>query len=115
MWVVWIFNMRNVFRTFGGSAATFPIGSVAEFIIISIILFMALLIPAANKLTRHGMREKLIAEMRSIAREPVPDMHDPRFKKWNFTDRLPRSAYEEMAERVRVYPQRVADAERGKG
>jgi hypothetical protein len=34
-------------------------------------------------------RELRVKEMRSIAREPVPDPHDPRFKKWDTRQRLP--------------------------
>jgi hypothetical protein len=71
-----------------------------------------LCVTVVTQMSPNKMRDRLIAEMRSIAREPVPDPHDPRFKKWNFNDRLPRSAYEEMAERVSAYPQRMADKER---
>lgn len=33
--------------------------------------------------------ERLIREFREIVREPLPDPHDPRFKKWNPRERFP--------------------------
>lgn len=112
-WWIWMFyNMRNVSKAFGGSAVRFPSGSNEELVIVCIGSFFALCIAAAVQISPNNMRDKLIAEMRSIAREPVPDPHDPRLKKWNVNERLPRHTYDEMAERVRIYPQRVADAER---
>jgi hypothetical protein len=112
-WWIWMaYNMRNLSRGFRGTGAGFPTGSPVEIIIISLGVVVMLCVAASAQFSQNKMRDRLIREMRSIAREPVPDPHDPRFKKWNFTERLPRSAYEEMAERVRVYPQRVADKER---
>jgi hypothetical protein len=114
-WWIWMgYNLRNVSGIFGRSTMGFPTGSEVEVVVVCIFSFSVLCIAAAVQMSPNKMRERLIAEMRSIAREPLPDPHDPRFKKWNVTERLPRAAYDEMAERVRVYPQRVADAERAR-
>jgi hypothetical protein len=33
--------------------------------------------------------QRLVSEFREIAREPLPDPHDPRFKKWDGRERFP--------------------------
>jgi hypothetical protein len=46
----------------------------------------------------------LITDMRLIARQPVPERHDPRLKKWNVRERLPMS----MSQYVQSLPDRAA-------
>ncbi len=112
-WVIMVFNFRNIFRAFGrGSGVHFPTGSPPELIFVGLFSFVMLCVAATAQFSPNKMRQRLIAELRSIAREPLPATQDPRFKKWDVRQRLPRLAYAEMAERVRVYPQRMADAKR---
>ena len=100
-WIGMAFNLRNFFRAFGrGGGVHFPTGSPGELIFVGLFSLVMLCVAVATHRSPNKLRHRLIVELRSIAREPVPDPHDPRFKKWNFTERLPRSAYEEMAERV---------------
>ena len=33
--------------------------------------------------------QRLVSEFREIVREPLPDPHDPRFKKWDPRERFP--------------------------
>jgi ABC-type transport system involved in multi-copper enzyme maturation permease subunit len=113
-WASMAFNFRNFTRIFSGRAINFPSGSAVELIVVCVVSFCVLCIAAVTQMSKSKMRERLIAEMRSIAREPVPEAHDPRFKKWVVNERLPRSAYHEMTERVASYPQRMADAERAR-
>jgi ABC-type Na+ efflux pump permease subunit len=114
-WIAMGFNMRNILSMFRGSAIKFPSGSAEELTVVCFAAFAAAIIAVAIQLTHDKMRDKLIEEMRSIAREQLPEPRDPRFKNWRVTERLPRPAYLEMVERVKVYPQRMADAERAKG
>jgi hypothetical protein len=83
-----IFNLRNMW---GGltSARKFPSGSVLELVItVSIFVFCVIMVAVVEQTPRET-RALLISDMRVIAREPVPDRHDPRFKNWSGHNRLP--------------------------
>jgi len=93
---------------------TFGRRSVAQMILIDgVSAGVACLIFVAH-ISNKGMRNRLVKDLRSIARTPLPDARDPRFKRWNYYERLPRRTYNEMSEYVTVYPQRVTNSSRAK-
>jgi ABC-type transport system involved in multi-copper enzyme maturation permease subunit len=69
-------------------ARNFPSGSAAEVVVISFIAVVALLITAATQNSSSPVLDRLKMDMRSIAQSPIPDLKDPRFKKWITTQRL---------------------------
>jgi hypothetical protein len=97
-WYIWmVFNARNLW---GGLmvARKFPSGSVLElvtvsciFVFIAIMAWLSQYYPQHFRWSAEERREYLISDMRSIAREPVPDTRDPRFKNWNGRGRLPEA------------------------
>jgi ABC-type Na+ efflux pump permease subunit len=92
-----LFNLRNIMRGgLGSGLAGFPRGNQTEliFMIIGgvILGFVWALRRSMENLEfpRGLMQSQLIAEMRSIAQDPVPDPKDPRWKKWkDMTERFP--------------------------
>ncbi len=75
----------------------FPTGSTFEIILASaygglfLIASLAKWVAHVGKSYKVGVNweRRLVAEFREIVREPVPDPHDPRFKKWNPRERFP--------------------------
>lgn len=86
-WIYWMTNLRSIFRGLG-HAGSFPTGSPAEVVIVCLGGFVMFIILAATREQTPEIRPKLIADMRVIACEPVPDANDPRFKKWDTRNRL---------------------------
>jgi hypothetical protein len=80
-WLWMFYNFYRVGVNFGNSAAQFPKGTLTEIVIVSIIGVVTLFV-AFFGLGRTKLWCLLLCEMRAIAREPVPDPDDPRFKKW---------------------------------
>jgi hypothetical protein len=71
--------------------ATFPTGSklqVSIATLYAVFLLMIVLLPPQIRKTFDAMEQRLILEFRDIAREPLPARNDPRFKKWDFLQRL---------------------------
>lgn len=92
-WFYWLYNSRNLFRGLI-HASSFPSGSPVELVVVCfsalICLILTGLIHAApGQLNTPEMRYPLIKTMRSIAREPVPESNDSRFKNWNVRERFP--------------------------
>ena len=89
-------------------AGGFPSGSTVELIVVSLVSFwfltigssMAWVARAAGQNSWGGLTSRFVNELRLIAREPLPDPKDPRFKKWNVNESMPMSAY------VKSYPER---------
>jgi len=102
-WWIWYFWM---FPSLGQGFQKFPTGSGVE---LAVALFFALMwlawLVERLFLDRGKVRDfrwdpktaawvrgcegRLINEFREIAREPLPDPSDPRFKKWNARERFP--------------------------
>ena len=88
-WIWIVFQLRNIGRTLsGGTMGRFPTGSFGELILVSVAAVLVPLFMVATASEARKMRARLVDEMRSIAQEPVPDPHDPRFKKWNPKERF---------------------------
>jgi ABC-type transport system involved in multi-copper enzyme maturation permease subunit len=90
----WIFfNGRFLFSRL----PTFPTGSTVEVVFVSV-AGLGVLLSVLGSRALTGMdtnwgggnwERRLVAEFREIVREPLPDPHDPRFKKWNPRERFP--------------------------
>ncbi len=78
-------------KAFGNWLLAFPYGSEVEFFVVTLLFFAFLLILRFAR--PHGKIAKLKKELRAIARQPVPEPGDPRFKKWNINERFPSSAH----------------------
>jgi ABC-type Na+ efflux pump permease subunit len=86
-WIWMIYNLNTIIRAFGRGIVQFPTGSTQELVIVSFVAVILLIIAATRQNAPSEMREKLIREMREIAREPLPDPHSARFWKWNVRER----------------------------
>ncbi len=76
---------------------TFPTGSTVEVVFASVYGGLCLLVALGKWVANAGKsynvgknwERRLVSEFREIVREPLPDPHDPRFKKWDGRDRFP--------------------------
>jgi hypothetical protein len=100
-WWFYMFMNAHTFWRGLGLASAFPSGSTAELVIVSSVSVFAFIILAAVEDSPSPMTDRLQGEMRLIAQQPLPDLKDPRFKKWIVSERMPMSAY------VKSYPQRM--------
>jgi hypothetical protein len=92
-WFWILFNLRNIFRTTGTGVSQFPTGSNDELAVVCFISASVLIILLIATLVQkrglyNEMGERLVADMYSVAQEPVPDKDDPRLKKWDVRERL---------------------------
>jgi hypothetical protein len=84
LWLWWI-----VLYAPRSSSWIFPSGNGFELFMIPI-LGVGLLAALRNERANSEMLEsRLVSEFREIAREPLPDPGDPRFKQWQVRDRFP--------------------------
>jgi hypothetical protein len=92
-WLWILFNVRFQFS----ALPTFPTGSLGEVLFVSTVGIVVLLgVLGTRALTSRDTNKvgkkwerRLVAEFREIVREPLPDPHDPRFKKWDARERFP--------------------------
>ena len=106
-WIGMAINLQNCWYGLT-RAGSFPSGSTVELIVVSLVSFwfltigssMAWVARAAGQNSWGGLTSRFVNELRLIAREPLPDPKDPRFKKWNVNESMPMSAY------VKSYPER---------
>lgn len=93
IWIWALYMLRDLFTSgFGGPTPGFPTGSIVEFAMVCTIgipmgVFYYLWLAAQPDIERD-LRRRLTMEMRLIAIEPLPDPHDPAFKKWDGVRRL---------------------------
>ena len=83
------------FRFFFNSLAHFPSGSVTEFVIVTFVAIIFLIIYVYQRksgLEAPLMRGQLIDNFRKIATEPLPEANDPRLKNWKINERLGASS-----------------------
>ena len=109
-WVWILFNLNNVKGGFSFLPG-FPTGSVVELALVvsgALILVIVLLLKRNGYWDRTDYWEhRLVREFREIAREPLPEPGDPRFKKWDVRERFPWGwglAQQQLHERL-VRPQ----------
>jgi ABC-type Na+ efflux pump permease subunit len=107
-WLSIVFNLRNLTRglVFAGG---FPSGSYLELFMVTLVFALTILyLTVIHFFPRFApanpIRQLLLSDMRLIARQPAPERHDPRFKKWNVRGRLPMS----MSQYVESLPERAA-------
>jgi hypothetical protein len=92
-WIWILFNARFLFS----KLPAFPTGSPVEVVLVSIvggivlISFLGKWALNAGRTRNFGKNweRRLVSEFREIVREPLPDPHDPRFKKWDMRERFP--------------------------
>ncbi|MDB6020981.1 MAG: hypothetical protein JWQ04_838 [Pedosphaera sp.] len=100
-WIYWLYNARYFWGSLG-HASTFPSGSLGEMVFVCFLGVVLFIVAAARWQSPPEMKARLISEMRLIAREPVPEANDPRFKKWNVRERIPTLAsLRPLEERIR--------------
>ena len=94
LWTLyWWGMMANSFGALGGFVRSFPTGSTAEMVVTLLAVFCLLLIIASNVQARSEVADSLVAQLRSIAQEPLPRHNDPRFKQWkDVRTRFPASS-----------------------
>ena len=80
-WFWIIFQLRNL-GSLGGRLSGFPTGSFTECVIVVFIGIVILIIAIAFSSYGSDMHSQFVWHLRSIVQEPVPDPHDPRYKKW---------------------------------
>ncbi len=102
-WIYFVLNGSNLWRGLS-RAGGFPSGSYGEVFIVGLVAVLVLIyvVVRAIKPAAQPLRERLIAEMRLIARLPLPDLNDPKFKQWMSRKQPPMAAY------VQTYPERMA-------
>ncbi|HEX3798825.1 MAG TPA: ABC transporter permease subunit [Verrucomicrobiae bacterium] len=91
-WWYWIFWVGNF-----GSLLTwlrlnrFPTGSIAELLVVGLMTLVVVALVIARKFSPVAtpLRGRLLNEMRSIARTPLPDSNDPALRKWTVEERAP--------------------------
>ncbi len=92
-WFWIVFNLQFLLS----KLSTFPTGSTMEVVLTSIYAGLFLLgclgswVFNAGKTHNVGINweRRLVTEFREIVREPLPDPHDSRFKKWTGRERFP--------------------------
>ena len=106
-WIWVLYNVQNLGRGF----RRFPTGSTGEVVLVSVFALMWLIVWLVRRINNGSMHAqelkwdsqakvwvsrhssifepRLVREFREIVREPLPDPSDPRFKKWNATERFP--------------------------
>jgi len=95
-----LYNLRHAYSFI----PAFPTGAPLEILLASIIslgLLLVLLVP--SRTTPDEWERRLVLEFREIAREPVPEVDDPRFKRWDHHERFPwgwRVVQQQLHERL---------------
>ena len=92
----WLVGILPSLFIFGGEILIefldqFPSGSLGELFFIcasGLFVLMAILVNRSSFGWKTSIENRLIAEFRSIAAEPVPEKSDPRFEGWDVTKRL---------------------------
>jgi hypothetical protein len=92
----WVWVLLNL-QLLSSKLPTFPTGSTFEVVFASIVGGLLLLVFLGKWMMNMGKathaakkwEQRLVSEFREIAREPLPDPHDPRFKKWDGRERFP--------------------------
>jgi ABC-type transport system involved in multi-copper enzyme maturation permease subunit len=92
----WVWVLINL-QFLSSKLPTFPTGSTFEVVFASIVGGLLLLVFLGKWMMNMGKathaakkwEQRLVSEFREIAREPLPDPHDPRFKKWDGRERFP--------------------------
>ncbi|MDB6025571.1 MAG: hypothetical protein JWM68_1794 [Verrucomicrobiales bacterium] len=86
-WFWMFFQFRNL--RFGG-LGTFPTGTVTECAVVGFAVAAMIIFMIVVDRDRSDMSFEFSQKLRSIAQDPVPDPHDPRYKKWkNVRDPFP--------------------------
>ncbi len=93
----WFLMVFGNFQFMLAKLPTFPTGSTLEVVLTSIYGVLFLIGGFASWVFRIGKsynawsnwERRLVYEFREIVREPLPDPHDPRFKKWDGRERFP--------------------------
>jgi hypothetical protein len=80
--IYWLFIVGNWVGALGKGARSFPSGSTTEMIVVVAVVVWVLVFMFAVRNSPNAMVEPLIAQLRSIAQEPLPELNDPRFKAW---------------------------------
>jgi len=81
-----LYNLRQAYSF----APAFPTGAPLEILIAAITsLFLLPVILLPSRTTPAEWEIRLVSEFREIAREPVPEVDDPRFKRWDHHERFP--------------------------
>jgi ABC-type transport system involved in multi-copper enzyme maturation permease subunit len=92
----WVWVLLNL-QLLSSKLPTFPSGSTFEVVFASIVGGLLLLVFLRKWMLHMGKaahaaknwEQRLVSEFREIVREPLPDPHDPRFKKWDGRERFP--------------------------
>jgi hypothetical protein len=86
-WISILINGRSLWGGLTG-ARNFPSGTAVELVVVICFSMFAFLMVAAFDYVEPEAGQLLIKDMRDIARQPIPDRNDPRFKKWRGRGRL---------------------------
>jgi hypothetical protein len=88
-WIFWVGNFGSLFTWL--RLNRFPTGSIAELLIVGLIMLAVVALVIARKFSPVAtpLRGRLLTEMRSIARTPLPDSNDPALRKWTVEERAP--------------------------
>jgi hypothetical protein len=81
-WLWILYNVRALPSLFRRTIQ-FPTGSTPELVIVIFVFIVGFIIVAANQGGRVRMYDQLVDDLRRIARTPIPDPADPRFKTWD--------------------------------
>ena len=87
LWLwLWIgFNWNKILA----KSAAFPTGSVVEVGLVMMVTLVIFLVRERQPHDANHWESRLVAELREIVREPVPDPDSRRFKQWNYRERFP--------------------------
>jgi hypothetical protein len=103
-WIWIVLYGRSILRALS-DARDFPSGSAVELVIVVAFGVLVPLLSAAKNYEQSDAVNLLLTDMRIIAKEPVPDPRDKRFKNWDRKSRLPpsKSPLEELEACAKAY------------
>jgi len=102
VWAVYTMLMAgNALRGFSTSGiSAFPSGSLTEFVLSGVGLFVLILVKVARRSTLAGIENRLAFDMRAIAAKPPPEPSDSRYKHWKSGEHFPEMFSDMLVNRV---------------
>lgn len=78
----WIWMFGNSFGALGRFGRSFPSGSLPEAFVVVSVVFWLLIFVIASGFGPDSTADSLVIYLRPLARTPLPERNDPRFKQW---------------------------------
>lgn len=100
-WVYLVFLGNRVINSlFGRGFQMYPTGSVGEWLLLSVVLAVGVVVFAATSRACQKVEARLATDFRIIAAVPVPEPSDPRYKHWKSGEMFPDMLTDYLVSRV---------------